>query len=864
MARPRHFLRRVLLGVALVLLALPVGGWVWFQSAAGQAFVKVKVLELARTALPGRLEVGSLEVGLRSVHATGLTLFTPEGTLVAELEALDATYSLQTLLEKTVTVRQARLVRPRLLLVSDERGLNLVRAVSAPAEASPPGPVASWVVKVEALELVEGEVDYRDADRHLAVEALEARGNARVTTSPFELSGALTIAGRATSPVPGALAVSLAVDPHAPSALSVDLADLKVRARGEWQTRALTVEQVIAPPDLVRAFLPGWPVKVPVSLHGTVTSKHAELIAEAAGGSVNAQGDWSLDPLSVRAVTISAKAVPIDQLLGVTLPSSLSVEATGDLLDARPESFEGKLHLDADWVAEQRLASVKGELHARGGEATIDTLHLMTPGAALDVSGVASLQQLALEGTLTATDLSRVPQTVRAFTGIALPALGGSGVVRLKAHGLSSRPGVTAVGQLHSLRVAGLFAEHLEVDARLLDARAPLDASFELHARRLLLSGTATAPGRSLDEVQLQAVTHARRLELELQTLGLGDLAVRVSGVLDQDLGGARLDQLALDASTCAWRLDAPTHLKWLAGQLELGALSLHDGDQHLFAAGQLNGEQVNAEVKLENVVLERLPRALVPNELAGVLSAQLTLAGQRSTPHGEAHLLVKGGRLGEVRAVEAQLEASLKDDRVGGTLSLRSSHGALAGDFDLPYQGLLEQRADPLRAHLLATDVDLGAFEAMFEAPSVVSGVLSADVQASGTTAKPEVVATVKAAQVTLDVPTRDGRPLVVGQPVLTLRTADDSTLRLEAHASLFDGTLAATVDTPFTLAALRRQLPTLAELQRTRVHATVELAHLGLVALNTLKVVDNEQLAGAVGLTGTLEGTFERPPPS
>ena len=127
-----------LLGLVLVLVA---GALIYLTGPAGEARVQALVVQQANEQLSGRLEVGGLDLGPRSVILTGLKLYDPEGELVAEVDRVEARLALAPLVRKHVVLRSARVEQPHLYLHQDERGLNLSRAI-APRQPKPEDPNA--------------------------------------------------------------------------------------------------------------------------------------------------------------------------------------------------------------------------------------------------------------------------------------------------------------------------------------------------------------------------------------------------------------------------------------------------------------------------------------------------------------------------------------------------------------------------------------------------------------------------------------------------------------------------------------------------------------------------------------------------
>src|SRR6185503_6889652 len=103
-----------------------------------------------------------------------------EGVLVAEIERVEATARVGGLFSKKLDLSNARIVRPRLYLVQDDRGLNLMRAVAAKRAGAGASAEGSSRVQLslDALALEEGYVDFVRGDQRATLEDLGATGSA--------------------------------------------------------------------------------------------------------------------------------------------------------------------------------------------------------------------------------------------------------------------------------------------------------------------------------------------------------------------------------------------------------------------------------------------------------------------------------------------------------------------------------------------------------------------------------------------------------------------------------------------------------------------------------------------------------------
>ncbi len=221
-----------LLAVTLALLVLVGVATLYLTSSAGERLVKQLALKHANAQLAGRLDFEKLELATDRVVLENLKLFDPEGQLVAEVRRVELDLDVSMLSPSNVHIESAKVLEPRLYLASDERGLNLSRAVeprAPPSDALATGEPPNVRVQLDAFELASGHVDFRSEGRWTA-ESLNARGNALWVGRTGELSAALRLDGRMTAPASAPLSVSAEIAGRA-DALSAKLAAALAQAK---------------------------------------------------------------------------------------------------------------------------------------------------------------------------------------------------------------------------------------------------------------------------------------------------------------------------------------------------------------------------------------------------------------------------------------------------------------------------------------------------------------------------------------------------------------------------------------------------------------------------------------------------------
>lgn len=865
--------RRVLvaLGVLLLVLALVVGGaWLWLQSDAGQAWLRAQVTNALKDSLAGKLDIERLALDGETLRLEGLKLYTPEGELVAEVKAVTAQVTLGALARKLVELRHVEVDTPRLYLKQDERGLNLARAVAAKHPAPPPAtpsPPTRWRVKVAALELSHGFVDAQGLGPRMTVEDIGLTGDVDLRLDTLQADGKLALGAKTTAPLAAPLALTAtATSAKGPTTAdaTLTLGDSRVRASAEWPTQELAVSELVLTPDTMKAFMPAYPLKVTLYAKASGSPKRAVLQARAGGATVDAAGAWSTEPLAVDSLSLTLKGADLTELLGVQRRSVVSANVKAALPDARAETLTGEATVSATWEAPGvgRLAKVALGAKATKGALAIDELAVESPGVSATAHGRVSPKSIDLAGRFEAKDLSQTAKTVADFLELDLPPLGGTGALDLTFTGPTTHPAVKALGQLDTLRVASVSAEHIAVDADLPDVTKPLDTDILLEARRVQLGE------RALKEVRLDFLTHGRELDVDFTTKGLGDVMLHAIGLLDQDRQGVALSTFEVKASDAAWAMEAPTHVAW-GDVIAVDPLTLRDGAQRLMLAATLKKQKLDARVEATDVDLSRLPRIVSPESwgLAGTLALTATAAGRLPRPDVDAKVSVKHGAAFGVTDVGLDVSGAWRGQRATATGQLHTSVGALDADLDVSLPALLDEKDEPVTAKVLLRDVDTEKVSALLKRPLPVKGVFGAELSLTGTGARPVAVVTVEAPELAVsldDEPVAKGerpRRFTLDRPKLEVSTRDDGTLGAQVSTSALGGAAVVKLGTPFTLAGLRATPPTADALQDTAVTVDVDVHGVDLKQLDKAGLVDDDELAGSVACTGQLTGTARHP---
>ncbi len=859
--------RRRLVVALLLLVGLPLllggGAWLFLQSSAGEALIKEKVLAAVSDALAGKVQADGVE--LRGTHLvlTGVKLFTPEGELVASIERVEANVDLAGFAQQRVHLSQATLTTPVLLLKEDERGWNLVRAIAAKTPSAPaatPSAPNAWRVELDAVQLVDGRFDLQQADRRITATALQASGGAKVKLDPLEISGTLKLESQLTSPLQEKLLATLTADAaNGPQSYDVaaSLGETRLRGHVELPALKLNLDELVAAPRELTAFVPGWPLKLPVYGKGTLSLRQAVLQLSAGKAKVSLEAKYDLDASSAESLAVRGEGIDLKELLGAKQSSAIGFEATGALTDWRPATLGGAVKAKATWDAKgQRMASATLDATGKDGVANVSRLEVLAPGVSLTARGTASPEELKVFSTLRATDLRELDRALERFAGIDTGGLSGSGKVQVMLTGKPTSPAAKALGRLTSLSISGVQMQQLDLDVDVPDVTRPLDTDILLHARRLKLNG------RAFDEVTFDFYTHGRELDLDLATKGLGDLKVHVIGVLDQDRRGADLKTAELTWTGATWSLEAPTRVVW-GERIEVLPFTLHDGDRRV--SGQLvkTRTTLDATVKAERLDLARLPKIISPPswELGGTLDLlDVVVSGKPASPDVSATAKLHDGRIVGFTGLELALQGAWKNSRAQGTVSLGSDAGHLEGTFDVPVLALLDEKPGEGNAKFTLRDVTTVALEKYLPQPLPLQGTLGATLELSGSGEHPRLLAQVTSAA--LAPAGGEGKTLpALTNTTLTVFTGADGTLSASLDLEALGGHHLVQLATPLTLSSLRHDPPTKDSLLAMPVTLKLDLRAVELKQLAELAGVSDDELAGTASLAGTITGSVRAP---
>ncbi len=894
---PRRRRGRWLLWGLLGLLGLVVvgvtGALLYLTGPAGEERVRALVIEQANKQLSGRLEVGEMELGARSVVLTDLKLYDPEGELVAEVERVEAQLALGSLARKHVVISSARVEQPHLYLRQDERGLNLSRAIAArePKPEDPNAQRGTLRFSLKDLQLTDGSVDYvaesPEGNREVRLEDLDANGAASWTAATEGLDAKLDATASLARPVAGPVRLSFKgqgeegklsadVDFSAPGLALVATGGLQ----GEQQAHA-EVKQLTLEPATARAFLPSYPVAAPVTLSGTVDQAgdtlRVDLDGQAAGGTVEVQGALNLEQMRTDGLTARVRNLDLAKLLGggpsSLLAADLKVTGGGKSLETLDGTVD--LTMPPSPIAGRTLGPVELHGSAKNGRFDLSQLQAQAPGASLTASGGGTLEDLRLKGRLVASDLGTFANTVGRLGDDKPLPLSGQGALDFTVSGPARTPAVTLSGGFEALTWADTLVQGLTLDARVPDVTQPLTTDATLEATRL------TTGGRTFEDLNASLATQGRALEATVTTGGATDLLVSLRGTVDKGGEGLGLDALTLRYPEAGWTLQRPTHLSWANGRVVVATpkepLALSSGGQALALSLTMAGERLEATTELKAFDLGKLPKAFMPPslQLAGQLDGSLAVSGRLPRPDATVNLTLRGGRYQQYADLAFDLEGRYLRDRATGTFAASAPAGRVSSTFDVPVQGLMKRRREPVSLELTLDSVDIGPALRMAGQPESATGMLSGTMTLKGLANDPRLALVLKGSQLRYwGVPPQQPPPVVLAPGALPQELqAAPLGFALTARSDEKDGSLSARLDlqgvgqeayaalqTPFTLGQLLSNPPTAAQMMETpmpKMEARVTELPLGLLSQLGLA----GRASGLASLTADLTGPLLAP---
>ena len=422
---PRRWLRRVLIGVPLALLALLllVGALLGLlHTDIGLEQARRLALHFTRDMLPG-LQIKRITGGITNkLRVEGIVLKDINGGEAVRVKSLRLRYDLTALRDKKIVLHEVVLERPRVTAVMRDGVLNLSQLVKLEPkeEEEPPSGPLRWTAKLGALRVLKGAGSFEQGDQRYAVRELDVDLGGGVDLATLAASLKLT-AVRARATVPGQPEVTL---------------DLRGKARwdGEQRVDAETVLE-LATSDLQReggkkvasiipvAIAPNKKLTANLDASGPLSRLEVKLGLRlpdrgtvGLGGQVGLKLDdgFSLGPFSAKVKLAHVDPAPLVPQLKIKTDLNLALEVSGVGIPLQPGSRSRlDLKVGPSSVLAYKVDSlvVQGGLTARAWK--LGQLVARAAGADLRVTG---------EGTLKKIKKSRIKLNVPSLARLPLPA----------------------------------------------------------------------------------------------------------------------------------------------------------------------------------------------------------------------------------------------------------------------------------------------------------------------------------------------------------------------------------------------------------------------------------------------------------
>lgn len=861
----RRLLKWSLAGLLLVFLLLAAGYGV-LTSSVGTQRVSKTLLESVNSGIQGRLKVGALEFSLTHLVLKDLVLLDPEGAPVAEVERVEAHFSLSPS-QRKLEVTEALIHKPRLHLRKDERGLNLARAIQSkgtPTESPGGGEPAHFALKLASLLLTEGFVELTLSEQgkeQRFVAALGASASGSYSTATSALEGTLQLSGKLEEPSAKSFLLDAKVGGQGEGldwSAGLELGEAVLRAKGKLQGTdklEIALEKLTLPPELVREFSPEYPLKAAISATGKArldgTEAALELSAEAGGATLLLNGGFDFSRLWARQLSVKVQGVDLSQLLegGKRTELSLSLEAQGG--GHSLEELEGSLRLEvpASTVEGQTLGPVRVRAQGKQGALVVEEVFARLPGAQVAASGSGSATQLEVTGKLSASSLETLSRTLAALVGAKAPPVSGHGMLALSASGPLSHPALSLTGTLPELRSGDIEVRALELDASLADIRRPLEARAKLHARSVRLGD------RRAEDVRMSITSAGRRLSADFTSRGLADLLVHLGGTLEPGGQGAQMNGVAIHYPEAEWALVEPFSVRWAEGEFVLSRFALRSGKQLLSAQATQRGQKIDALLDAQHLSLSQLPKAFVPESLGleGELSIKVSASGRVSHPAVGLELSWAGGAVGKVRQVDATLKAQFAKGRLEGTLKASAPLGRMEAELSIP----VEKKSEPLQGTIHLSEVDLASASELLAQGPALRGTLRLDAKVAGSPAEPRVEAQLETGELSLR-HEEEELPLLQ-RGTLTLSTPPEGGVAARVESQLAEGGRANfSLSTPLTVAKLLATKPSSLRTVPIQLSARVggvELSWLAKLGVST------QGFSGRLDASLDAEGSADQP---
>jgi|CXWL01.1.fsa_nt_gi translocation and assembly module TamB len=856
----------VLGGIVLTLVFLVMGAFLYLRTAAGGELLKAQVLRAASAALRGKLELGEVRLWGAFATLTEVKLFTPEGELVAHIERVQARVELWALTRGEVRLDEVQLDGPHLYLKTDDRGLNLSRALASRSGTIPAEKSESAGVRfgVRSLALRRGSFELQTGNeptRQLDFDELMADGQVVGSTAPLQLEGTLKLSGQSRAPLAAPLSIDIAMRNQSSNStlgnVALQWGGSRLQARVGLPALEIDIEAL----EIAEAMRRAWGIEfeddAPWRLKGLLSLKRAELSAQAAGAKASLTASYSLEPMKVDLFLLKVDELSARLFSKGLAPSTVSLKVEGALADVSNALVTGNATASASWKGPNgaQWADAQLKLTAQGGAVDIPALTARVFGSKLEANGRGDVRNVAVKGTWTIASAAALSRGLTHALSLEPVSTSGSGRLDLSLDGTWSAPKVSGRGRFESLSFPGVKLIGLVVDARVPNLGRPYEAGGELTLARLDLGE------QHLEAIDAKVSTWGRKLEAKLTAKGLSQIALNLTGTLGTDARSMVVSAMSLSYPQAQWSLLAPVEMKWSEGRFQSEHLTLVADRQRLSWVGGWTPKALDGKVRVEALNLSRLPALLGTGglKLKGEVGLSAKLSGTVKAPGVDAQLDWKAGGIYGVDDITLASKAIYARGKLSGSLKAETSAGAVEGAWNLPLTAWRRNEKEPLSLDVKVKDVATKKLIELSGAKVVVQGAVSGRVTVSGDTQAP--LAMVELESSTLDfAPNASAPHVVVEKAVVKLQSDERAQVAGQFDVQLLGGGVKVTLHSGGLAKSLREGLPSVEEWRRMPL--TVSWNIEGLESQKVFRAADVAgEFAGLLSSRGKVTGNIAEP---
>jgi hypothetical protein len=494
-------------------------------------------------------------------------------------------------------------------------------------------------------------------------------------------------------------------------------------------------------------------------------------------------------------LTLDATGTAVDsEIFGARVPhmdftaniagGDAKIHATGQFVDLNPavvtgnDKASGNLtgSVDADTTIRAYSSGVTAESFDMAGQVVLERSSF---GDLVINTAIVDGRYANREGEIAKLEVAGPDANVTAQGTLALNETGAS---NLTLHAES--PSLDRIGRIVGRPFKGAATVDATVtgNAKALEARGTLKGSGvgygENEALALTSEFTATIPELTAVDATVQAKSTATFLEVggqkiseltadttySMKTLqfdatareGARDLQAAGRAVFHPEHQEIHLSNVSLRAEQIQWQTtpESEATVNWASERIAIENLQLVSGDQRISADGVIGSQTESLRVRAENVDVAQLDRLLLGEErLAGRLSADATVTGERSAPRVEGEFALTKGAFrmftfdslgGKVDYAGQGVDVDIRLDQTPTAWLTAKGHTPLSLFRAAPPEakGVHAEPApgEAVDIQVASSEIDLGVVQGFTSYLTNVTGVVQANVHVTGSGTDPHL----------------------------------------------------------------------------------------------------------------------------